>query len=699
MDNQLDPTVVNLAKAIRQTETGGDYSAKGKSGESGGYQFTDPTWNAEAPKYGINVPLSQATPEQQNAVAYNKINDWKKQGFDVTQIASMWNAGQGEPNAYTGKFSDGSPSSGVNKENVNFNVPKYVSSVASAYNTLKQGGQVEVDPNNPSSTTGQQYAPPQDNNYGALNPASESDSPLQAGLKAVENTPSSFLNLAKGISGAILHPIQTVEGLGNAAIGGVEEGVNRLKGNPEPQNNQTGTFDSLAQAFKDRYGSLENLQKTATNDPAGFGADVLTLLEGGAGALDAVTGGSRAAETARIASQLTEGGVFGEDAARTAQAAPDIGNKGYFRNALDKGLSVASSPITKPLQMATDSITGGTAGLLGQTTGAGGDAIRGAYQAGQQGGEVYKTFIDALKGNSNPEDISNLARGALDQIESDRNSAYSDSLDKIKGIDSSLDISPITKEWDNQLKKFNINKLPDGELDFSRSSLANVPEAQTRLNKIAQQLSDYGLREGDRTPKQVDILKRSFSSLYTPSSDARSIVEGMRSTTRDVLSNVDGYDEMSKAYEESSNLINELKQTLSLGDNTRTETTINKLMSALSGKNPLRQKMLQELDEITGGKLKAAATGMKLSPKFSSGLLAKVGEGGAFYHLLATGPSGILPLLGIAVGTSPRLAGVILSQLGIRGAQASRILEMLSPALKAGAVSGVINQRINRQKS
>ncbi len=158
MDNTLDPTVVNLAKAIRQTESGGDFSAKGKSGEHGAYQFTPDTWNAEANKYGINVPIEKATPEQQNAVAYNKIKEWKDSGKDVTQIASMWNAGEGEPNAYTGKFGSnagshkaGDPSKGTNKFGAKYDVPAYAKSVSEAYLKLKNGEQVGADPNNPSS--------------------------------------------------------------------------------------------------------------------------------------------------------------------------------------------------------------------------------------------------------------------------------------------------------------------------------------------------------------------------------------------------------------------------------------------------------------------------------------------------------------------------------------------------------------------
>lgn len=141
---ELDQQVVNMAKAIRQKESGGDFGAKGKSGEMGGYQFTPDTWDGIAPKYGIKVPLEQATPEQQNAVAYNRIKEWKDSGKDVTQIASMWNAGEGEPDAYTGKFGSttpthkaGDPSVGVNSFGAKYDVPGYAKGVANEYLKLK----------------------------------------------------------------------------------------------------------------------------------------------------------------------------------------------------------------------------------------------------------------------------------------------------------------------------------------------------------------------------------------------------------------------------------------------------------------------------------------------------------------------------------------------------------------------------------
>lgn len=157
--SSLDPQVVNLAKAIRQTESGGDFKAEGDKNAShtsyGAYQFGKDTWNKTASKYGVQVPLREATPEQQNEVAYKQIKEWKDKGYNVGQISSMWNAGEGEPDAYAGKFSNGQPSIQQGK----FDVPAYAKSVAIAYQTLKSGGQVQADPNNPSSTVNTQTQP------------------------------------------------------------------------------------------------------------------------------------------------------------------------------------------------------------------------------------------------------------------------------------------------------------------------------------------------------------------------------------------------------------------------------------------------------------------------------------------------------------------------------------------------------------
>ena len=134
---ELDNDIKNLALSIRQKESGGDYNSVGKSGEYGGYQFLEDTWNSMSKKYGINVPLRSATPEQQNEVVYNQIKEWKDSNYNIGQIASMWNAGESEPDAYlgtfkttTGKHKAGDPSFGTTPSGVSYDVPVYANAVA-----------------------------------------------------------------------------------------------------------------------------------------------------------------------------------------------------------------------------------------------------------------------------------------------------------------------------------------------------------------------------------------------------------------------------------------------------------------------------------------------------------------------------------------------------------------------------------------
>lgn len=137
MPPTLDPQVVALAKAVRDEESGGNPSIKGKSGEYGAYQYIPSTWTKQSAAAGVNVPLDKASLADQNKVWYTWAKQKKDQGYTPGQIISMQNAGEGEPDAYTGKFSNGAPSRGVNKEGVAFDVPAYSTKVAQKYQQYK----------------------------------------------------------------------------------------------------------------------------------------------------------------------------------------------------------------------------------------------------------------------------------------------------------------------------------------------------------------------------------------------------------------------------------------------------------------------------------------------------------------------------------------------------------------------------------
>lgn len=131
----LDPQIVALAKAIRAHETG-NRPVAGKTGElASRYQFIPSTWKSYAKKYlgNANAPL---TLENENYVVYHRLAEWKQQGYNPGQIASMWNSGN--PNPYA-KGNKGVGKSSANP-NVTFNVPKYVQSVYQNYLRIKNNG-------------------------------------------------------------------------------------------------------------------------------------------------------------------------------------------------------------------------------------------------------------------------------------------------------------------------------------------------------------------------------------------------------------------------------------------------------------------------------------------------------------------------------------------------------------------------------
>lgn len=82
-----------IAAAIKQVESGGNYNAKGGSGENGAYQFMPSTWKGWAQQY-LGDPNAPMTPANQDKVAIAKITDLQKKGYNAQQIALIWNGGQ-----------------------------------------------------------------------------------------------------------------------------------------------------------------------------------------------------------------------------------------------------------------------------------------------------------------------------------------------------------------------------------------------------------------------------------------------------------------------------------------------------------------------------------------------------------------------------------------------------------------------------
>lgn len=652
----LDPDAVNLAKAIRQTESGGNPTAVGKSGEYGAYQYTPATWAKDSASAGVNVPLQQATLEQQNQVAYTKIKSLKDSGMNVGQIASVWN--RGDPNAYLD-----SNKKGVNSYGASYDVPAYAKSVATAYQTIKNGGQVNADPNNPSSTANQTQVqdPNAPNTYGAMFPASQSDTPVTAGLKAAGNLPSSFYNLGSGLLNAISHPIKTLAGLGGAIVGAGENVLGQNQGNPDDAQQKA---NAIGKAFMDRYGSLENAQRTATNDPAGFGADVVSLISGGEGLLK---GGAGLADTALGTDQA---GLASSNAANFAKTGLNVMPKsGLLQGAVDTGVNAVNSAVENVAQPIASGVKGilsapakAIGGALGQSTGAGYNALSTGLNAASTGGDAMDAFTQGLRGNSSPDELVSSAKSALQQVVNTRGTNYQQMLSTLKADPSTYDISPVLNQFDTQLQKFGITKADDGTLNFDRSTITDTAD-ENNINKLYNDLKSWGTQAGDRTAGGIDLLKRRISNYYSPSSDFRAMTTSLGKATRGVLQNAPGYTKAMSDYGDMTDQIDEIRKGLSLGDNAMVDTSFRKLMSAVQTNNPIRQQLVEELDKATGGQLLPKIAGTKLNGLMPTGLSKYADIGSAF--ALGSSGVGVMPLLGLAMTTSPRIVGEFVRTLGL----------------------------------
>lgn len=204
----LDPTAFYLTKAIKQTETEGSqnqYTATGKSGEYGAYQYTPDTWNTDSEKYlGQSIPLDKATPEQQNQVAYSKVADLLKAGNSQSQVASIWNSGYSDPSII---------GTGTNKYGVQYDVPGYVNKVKKNYLSYANGSESPNTPAQNSDGSVTSYTPPP-------------GTPIPTPSSSTTSQPGILQSAVQGIASPITKGISSLAGIGAGLIGDTQDQQN-----------------------------------------------------------------------------------------------------------------------------------------------------------------------------------------------------------------------------------------------------------------------------------------------------------------------------------------------------------------------------------------------------------------------------------------------------------------------------------------
>lgn len=467
--------------------------------------------------------------------------------------------------------------------------------------------------------------------YGALFPSKPTDTPVMAGLKAAGNLPTSIYGLAKGVGEIALHPVKTAQNLGGAVKGGGERLgrailsktplAERVKQVPTSVDEQK--FTALSTALKDRYGSLENLQKTATNDPAGFGLDILTALGAGAGAV------GRGAEAAKAIEKV--GGL-----------------------------------VTKPVAKAVS----GAGTLVGKTA---------KYSTTHLTGLNPETVTELLK---NPEKFKNVGSEARIQTAKDVAKALDKRIHDLSGLGSEYQtlresggVVNVPRETiPNVLSKYGVKLDEKGKILTSAESR---PLSPTDRNALQDFMDNYGKNEA-LSPNAFLNTREALSNLSKYESGKTNLSTSISRDLRHAYDELgkkqlSGLEALDKTYAPERQLVSQLKKDILTPQGDLKDGAISKIAN-ITGKG--KEKLLQRVKEVVPDiedriHVLKAAEDIEAAGGFKVGTYIRAG--GAIFG----GATGNIPVLVGSILAQPQLAVPLIKAAGITGDKLAPIVRAL----------------------
>lgn len=285
--------------------------------------------------------------------------------------------------------------------------------------------------------------------------------------------------------------------------------------------------------------------------------------------------------------------------------------------------------------------------IIGATTGVGEEAfveafnnpnvIKFARQAGKEGpgALIEDALVDAERG------VRNILKT--------RGENYAKQL---KNLDTDLDMS-------NLLEDLNI------KVNTLRPDLESIVEGENVIKKAISDIEEWD----NPTLGGMDALKRRLDSyenqLSAPGkAPAKRIVGELHEfVNRQLLDNVNGYRELVQPYAEASELLKDIKTSLSItGDVQRQETAARKLIQTMRRDQDLRKNLIQQLEVASGSDISAKLAGSMLGDVLPQGIGRRFAAPGALFA--AFNPSFIGAMLPFIPLMSPRVMAEVTSLAG-----------------------------------
>jgi hypothetical protein len=509
---------------------------------------------------------------------------------------------------------------------------------------------------------------------------------IKSGGSFIKNTAVGLANIVNPDSQK-----NTVANIGRIGLGAVEKVIPGRQG-AEDQ------FDTLADFYKHRYGSVDEFLDTLYNDPVGVAADASVVL-GGAGSL--LRGAGAASKVSVVA--------------KAGNVASKVGR------------------VVDPLRAVTSAARGVTrvgSETLGATTGAGFGAVREGFEAAAEGGARGKAFRGALRSPGTGEEILQNANTALDNLYEQRRGTYQSNLQNLekdtyvnkkgqlyirkvltgkdaeatKGYKAGTPILVPTKLTTKGFKDTLTGTFKEigieakgGAIDFSKRPSLDAKNLQT--------VSDLVYSWDDLTPTGVDQLLQEVRGFRKGGLNLGPAEKRFNYVVDRLADNLKKYSEdrvpqlkpLREDFAKQTRVIDEIRKELSIGDKKSVDSGIRKLSSVMRQNNEFRLQLVKQLQEAGGKELTSQIAGAALSPALPRGIIKPIIAGGGILGALTFGM--IVKGLPALLAASPRVVGEFVNALGAGTGlvRKSGLPTTVKPAARAGLQSERARNQQNSQ--
>ena len=295
----------------------------------------------------------------------------------------------------------------------------------------------------------------------------------------------------------------------------------------------------------------------------------------------------------------------------------------------------------------------GIANITGLTSGAGGESVKRAFDAGRRNSQTFKT---AMRGSNNVFNVVDEADDAIRKMEQARSEAFKKTLPQ-NGSGIMLPIDDINAAFNNSMRQ--ITGVTRGVDDVAENALRKVQRLAQNVNK-----------SGGLNFNNAMEMKKAIDGIIQPleragEKNAVRLIQPIQSALKSTMVKaVPEYSNALSGFAEASQTINAIKKALSMGTNPTTELralqgiTRQSVAAAQGGK----QQLGRILDEVSGGKILDEIAGGQVNSWLPRDIWRALGAGGA---AISTSALNTNPLaLPAVLSFSPRAVGEAAFALG-----------------------------------